>query len=142
MSVYQKLLFRQLNVPGASEVHIVEEPMAAAIGAGLKVEEPEGRMVVDYNQGDLEYFVDGKIPDDIMFTTASWDERVGKYSLNINDVVLDVKVIKIERKNKEDACKFSLTFETEQFENMSILGNYIKDKENPSQITLTALEDE
>lgn len=97
---------------------------------------------LDYNTGDLEYFVDGKIPDDIMFTTASWDERVGKYSLNINEVILDVKVIKIERKNKEDACKFSLTFETEQFENMSILGNYIKDKENPSQIKLSVLEDE
>ena len=32
---------------GAKKVAIIEEPMAAAIGAGLPVEEPTGNMVVD-----------------------------------------------------------------------------------------------
>ena len=32
---------------GAKEAYLIEEPMAAAIGAGLKVEEPVGKMVVD-----------------------------------------------------------------------------------------------
>ncbi len=32
---------------GAREVHLIEEPMAAAIGAGLPITEPSGSMIVD-----------------------------------------------------------------------------------------------
>ena len=32
---------------GAREVYLIEEPMAAAIGAGLPITEPEGSMIVD-----------------------------------------------------------------------------------------------
>ena len=39
---------------GASRVFLVEEPMAAAIGAGLPVTEPEGAMVVDIGGGTTE----------------------------------------------------------------------------------------
>jgi rod shape-determining protein MreB len=42
---------------GAREAYLVEEPMAAAIGAGLKVLEPEGRMVVDIGGGTAEIAV-------------------------------------------------------------------------------------
>ncbi|NUR85332.1 MAG: rod shape-determining protein [Nonomuraea sp.] len=39
---------------GARRVHIIEEPMAAAIGAGLKVGEATGNMVVDIGGGTTE----------------------------------------------------------------------------------------
>ena len=39
---------------GAREVRLIEEPMAAAIGAGLPVEEPSGSMVVDIGGGTTE----------------------------------------------------------------------------------------
>ena len=39
---------------GAREVHLVEEPMAAAIGAGLPVHEAIGTMVVDIGGGTTE----------------------------------------------------------------------------------------
>jgi len=39
---------------GASEAHLVEEPMAAAIGAGLSVYEPVGNMIVDIGGGTTE----------------------------------------------------------------------------------------
>lgn len=39
---------------GAREVHLIEEPMAAAIGSGLKVEEASGSMVVDIGGGTTE----------------------------------------------------------------------------------------
>jgi len=42
---------------GAREVRIIEEPMAAAIGAGLKVEEASGNMVVDIGGGTTEIAV-------------------------------------------------------------------------------------
>ncbi|MBI1845202.1 MAG: rod shape-determining protein [Actinobacteria bacterium] len=38
-------------------VHIVEEPMAAAIGAGLPVQEPSGNMIVDIGGGTTEVAV-------------------------------------------------------------------------------------
>ena len=42
---------------GAREVHLMEEPMAAAIGAGLPVSEPVGNMIVDIGGGTTEVAV-------------------------------------------------------------------------------------
>ncbi|QCW49983.1 rod shape-determining protein [Nocardioides dongxiaopingii] len=42
---------------GARRVYIVEEPMAAAIGAGLPVHQPTGNMVVDVGGGTTEVAV-------------------------------------------------------------------------------------
>ncbi len=42
---------------GAGQVHTIEEPMAAAIGAGLPVHEPTGNMVVDIGGGTTEVAV-------------------------------------------------------------------------------------
>lgn len=39
---------------GAREVYLIEEPMAAAIGVGLPVQEPAGNMVVDIGGGTTE----------------------------------------------------------------------------------------
>jgi rod shape-determining protein MreB and related proteins len=39
---------------GAKEAYLIEEPMAAAIGAGLPVEEPTGSMIVDIGGGTTE----------------------------------------------------------------------------------------
>jgi rod shape-determining protein MreB len=42
---------------GAREVYLIEEPMAAAIGAGLPVQEPSGSMIVDIGGGTTEVAV-------------------------------------------------------------------------------------
>lgn len=42
---------------GARTAFLIEEPMAAAIGAGLSIEEPEGRMMVDIGGGTAEIAV-------------------------------------------------------------------------------------
>jgi rod shape-determining protein MreB and related proteins len=42
---------------GAREVYLIEEPMAAAIGAGLPVEEARGSMVIDVGGGTSEVAV-------------------------------------------------------------------------------------
>ena len=39
---------------GASEVYLIEEPMAAAIGAGLPIEKAQGSMIVDIGGGTTE----------------------------------------------------------------------------------------
>ena len=42
---------------GAREVYLIDEPMAAAIGAGLPITEPRGSMVVDIGGGTTEVAV-------------------------------------------------------------------------------------
>src|SRR5271166_1416610 len=42
---------------GARRVHLIEEPIAAAIGAGLDIAEPVGRMVLDIGGGTSEMAV-------------------------------------------------------------------------------------
>lgn len=42
---------------GAREVYLIEEPMAAAVGAGLPVSEPTGSMIVDIGGGTTEVAV-------------------------------------------------------------------------------------
>jgi rod shape-determining protein MreB and related proteins len=39
---------------GAAEAHLIEQPMAAAIGAGLPINEPLGNMVIDVGGGTTE----------------------------------------------------------------------------------------
>jgi rod shape-determining protein MreB len=42
---------------GAREVYLIDEPMAAAIGAGLPVTEPSGNMIIDIGGGTTEVAV-------------------------------------------------------------------------------------
>ena len=42
---------------GAREVHLIEEPMAAAIGVGLPIDEPSGNMILDVGAGTTEIAV-------------------------------------------------------------------------------------
>ena len=42
---------------GAREVYLIEEPMAAAVGAGIEIEEPSGNIIVDIGGGTTEVAV-------------------------------------------------------------------------------------
>ena len=56
-SVEQRSIETAAHATGASEVFTVEEPMAAAIGAGLQIYEPFGNMVIDIGGGTTEIAV-------------------------------------------------------------------------------------
>ncbi len=56
-SVERRAIRDAANNAGASQVYLIEEPMAAAIGAGLPVTEPTGSMVVDIGGGTTEVAV-------------------------------------------------------------------------------------
>jgi rod shape-determining protein MreB len=49
--VQRRALERALHQAGARHIHVVEQPVAAAIGAGLPLAEPVGTMVVDVGGG-------------------------------------------------------------------------------------------
>jgi rod shape-determining protein MreB and related proteins len=56
-SVEQRAVSEAAYAAGARKVHIISEPMAAAIGAGLPVNQPAGSMVVDIGGGTTEVAV-------------------------------------------------------------------------------------
>src|SRR5215213_9661673 len=53
-SVERRAIRDAASSAGASEVRLIEEPMAAAIGAGMPVADPVGSMVVDIGGGTTE----------------------------------------------------------------------------------------
>jgi rod shape-determining protein MreB len=55
--VERRAVFEATLQAGAREVYLIEEPMAAAIGAGLPIQEPTGNMVVDIGGGTTEVAV-------------------------------------------------------------------------------------
>jgi rod shape-determining protein MreB len=56
-AVERRAVTESAKQAGASKVYIIEEPMAAAIGAGLPVHEPQGCMIVDIGGGTTEVAV-------------------------------------------------------------------------------------
>ena len=62
---------------GARRVHLIEEPIAAAIGAGIAIEEPVGNMVVDVGGGTSEVAVIS-LGGIVVFESV----RVGGYDLD------------------------------------------------------------
>ena len=55
--VEKKAILECAKSAGASEVFLIEEPMAAAIGAGLPIHEPTGNMIIDIGGGTTEVTV-------------------------------------------------------------------------------------
>lgn len=55
--VEKRAVRESVESAGAREVYLIEEPMAAAIGAGLPITEPNGNMIVDIGGGTTEVAV-------------------------------------------------------------------------------------
>ncbi len=53
-AVERRAVIEAAKRAGASEAHLIEQPMAAAIGAGLPINEPLGNMVIDIGGGTSE----------------------------------------------------------------------------------------
>ena len=55
--VEKKAVIDASTMAGIREVHLIEEPMAAAIGVGIPVHRPEGNMVIDIGGGTTDVAV-------------------------------------------------------------------------------------
>ncbi len=55
--IEQRAVKESAELAGAREVYLIEEPVAAAIGAGLPITEPSGNMVVDIGGGTTDIAV-------------------------------------------------------------------------------------
>jgi rod shape-determining protein MreB len=94
---------------GAREVRLIDEPMAAAIGAGLKVSEASGSMVVDIGGGTTEIAIislNGIVySDSVRIGGDRFDEAIVNYvRRNYGSVIGDATA---ERIKQEIGCAFA-----------------------------------
>jgi rod shape-determining protein MreB len=68
---------------GAREVYIIEEPIAAAIGAGIDISKPDGNMVIDIGGGTADIAVislgGAVVSESIKVGGDKFDEAIVKY---------------------------------------------------------------
>jgi rod shape-determining protein MreB len=86
---------------GAREVFLIEEPMAAAIGAGLPVEEAVGSMVVDIGGGTTEIAIlslNGVVfSDSVRIGGDRFDEAIVNFiRLKYGSVIGDTTAVRIK----------------------------------------------
>ena len=55
--VEERAVIDATNQAGAKKTYLVEEPIAAALGAGINIEMPDGNMVVDIGGGTTDIAV-------------------------------------------------------------------------------------
>lgn len=82
-SVEKRAALEACMEAGAKRVHLISEPMAAAIGAGMPVEEPGGNMIVDVGGGTTDIAVislGGEVvSDSLRIAGDSFDDAIVRY---------------------------------------------------------------
>ena len=80
---------------GAKKVHIIEEPLAAAIGAGLDITKPNGAMIVDIGGGTTDIAVISLggvvVRKSIKIAGDKFDESIIKYVRNKYKIMIGEK---------------------------------------------------
>ena len=124
---------------GAKDVDLIEEPMAAAIGAGLPVAEPTGSMVVDIGGGTAEVAVIslGDIVTSVSVRVAGdkFDEAIISYVKKKYNLLIG------ERTAEDIKIKIGSAYPTEETENatMEIKGRNLMDG-LPKNVVISADE--
>lgn len=85
-SVERRAIHDAVRNAGAKQVHLIEEPVAAAIGAGLPVDEPIANVIVDIGGGSTEVAI------------ISYGGVVACHSIRIGGDRLDDDIIQFVRK--------------------------------------------
>jgi len=77
---------------GARRVYLIEEPLAAALGAGLDISSPNGHMVIDIGGGTTDIAVltmnDVAVSSSVKIGGVAFDEAIAKYVRRKHGVVI------------------------------------------------------
>ena len=80
------------NQAGARKTHLIEEPIAAAIGAGLDITEPDGKMIVDIGGGTTDVAVISLggivVSKSIKVAGDKFDEAIVRYIRKKHNVMI------------------------------------------------------
>lgn len=126
-----------VQASGSKNVILVEEPMAAAIGAGMPVDEPTGSMVVDIGGGTSEVAVIslGDIVTSCSVRVAGdkFDDAIITYIKKTYNLLIG------ERTAEEIKIKIGSAFPYEDEKSMLVKGRSLENG-LPEDITITAEE--
>lgn len=105
---------------GAREIYLIEEPMAAAIGAGLPVGEPGGNMIIDIGGGTTEVAVISLggivVSKSVRVAGNEMDEAIITYLKNEYNLMIG------ERTAEEVKIQIGSTFPLDEEEEMEVKG--------------------
>jgi len=101
--VEKKAVIEAALMSGVREVHLIEEPMAAAIGANIPVHKPEGNMVIDIGGGTSDVAIISlsaiAYGESVRLAGDAIDESIVRYlrlQHNLNIGIFEGERIKLE----------------------------------------------
>jgi rod shape-determining protein MreB len=114
-AVEKRAVYNSAERAGAREVYLVEEPMAAGIGAGLPIAEPTASMVVDIGGGTTEVAImslaDVCVCESIRVAGDDMDEAIINYMRRTYNLMIGLQTA--------EAIKIEIGSVAEQGEEMS-----------------------
>ena len=122
---------------GARDVHIIEEPIAAAIGAGIDISEPHGNMVIDIGGGTADIAVISLggvvVSNSIKVGGDKFDQAIVNYMKKQHNLLIG------ERTAEKVKIEIGCAYKREKDTTMEIVGrNLITGL--PYKITVSSLE--
>ena len=124
---------------GAREVHLIEEPVAAAIGAGIDISKPCGNMIVDIGGGTADIAVislGGTVVNtSIKIAGDDFDEAIVRYMRKKHNLLIG------ERTAEDIKIKIGTTYPLVEEEKMEVRGRNLVTG-LPKTVTVTSSETE
>lgn len=130
---------------GAKKAHLIEEPLAAAIGAGIDITKPTGRMIVDIGGGTCDVAIISLggivVRDSIKVAGDRFDESIVKYVRNQYKIMIGEKMSETLKINVASAYKGSRNVKS-KIRGRNLITGLPDEKEIDTEQLLEAIEDD
>lgn len=137
--VEKKAVEEATYAAGAREVHLIEEPVAAAIGAGIDISKPCGNMIVDVGGGTSDIAVISLggtvVHTSIKIAGDDFDEAIVRYMKKKHNLLIG------ERTAEEIKIQIGTTYPLPEEESMEVRGRNLLTG-LPKTVTVTSTETE
>ena len=137
--VEQKAVEEAAYAAGAREVHLIEEPVAAAIGAGIDISKPCGNMIVDIGGGTSDIAVislGGTVVNtSLKIAGDDFDEAIVRYMRKKHNLLIG------ERTAEDIKIKIGTTYPMIEDETLEVRGRNLVTG-LPKTVTVTSTETE
>ena len=137
--VEKKAVMEATYAAGAREVHLIEEPVAAAIGAGIDIAKPCGTMIVDIGGGTADIAVislGGTVVNtSIKIAGDDFDEAIVRYMRKKHNLLIG------ERTAEDIKIRIGTTYPLVEEETMEVRGRNLVTG-LPKTVTVTSSETE
>ncbi len=137
--VEQKAVEEAAYAAGARDVHLVEEPVAAAIGAGIDILKPSGSLIVDIGGGTTDVAMISLggtvISESLKLAGDDFDEAIVRYMRKTHNLLIG------ERTAEDIKIKIGSTYQLIEEETMTVRGRNLVTG-LPKTVTITSTETE